>query len=160
MFIRRNLILLNFTVLLVAGCSQYKKVADDLSFLTPDKFQCTVLKVYSSDRFLCQLPGLNDEKVKLLGVKIPDSKRAEAKKYTESVLKRGTLIEIEPGKETRDSEGNIPAYVFVPGGKMLNLELSEKSLADINIEEFGKYKSTVVEIHRDTEVEIIEEESK
>lgn len=157
---RKNLILLFFTVLLVAGCSQYKKVADDFSFLTPDKFQCTVLKVHSGDRFLCQLPGLNDEKIKLLGVVIPAVKKSEAKKYTESVLRRGTLIEIEPGKQTRDSNGNIPAYVFIPGGKMLNLELAEKDLADINIEEFGKYKSSVVEINQDTEVYIIEEESK
>lgn len=160
MFMRRKLILLFFTALLVAGCNQYKQVADDLSFLTPDKFQCTVLKVYSGDRFLCQLPGLNDEKVKLLGVEIPETKKTAAKKYTESVLRRGTLIEIEPGKETRNSEGDIPAYVIIPGGRMLNLVLVEKGLAEINIEEFGKYKSSVVEIKQDTKVEIIEEDSK
>jgi len=160
MFMRRKLILLFFTALVVAGCNQYKQVADDLSFLTPDKFQCTVLKVYSSGRFLCQLPGLNDEKVKLLGVEIPETKKTAAKKYTESVLRRGTLIEIEPGKETRNSEGDIPAYVIIPGGKMLNLVLVEKGLAEINIEEFGKYKSSVVEIKQDTKVEIIEEDSK
>lgn len=157
---KKNLILFILSTLLVIGCNQYKKVADDLSFLTPDKFQCTVLKVYTGERFLCQLPGLNDEKVILLGVDIPDKKKAAAKKYTESVLTRGTLIEIEPGKQTRDSNGNIPAYVFIPGGKMLNLELADKGLAEINVEEFNKYQSLVVEIKENTEVEIIEEESK
>lgn len=157
---KKNLILFILSALLVIGCNQYKKVADDLSFLTPDKFQCTVLKVYTGERFLCQLPGLNDEKVILLGVDIPDKKKAAAKKYTESVLTRGTLIEIEPGKQTRDSNGNIPAYVFIPGGKMLNLELADKGLAEINVEEFNKYQSLVVEIKETTEVEIIEEESK
>jgi len=160
MHIRRKLLLLFFTALLVAGCNQYKKVTDDLSFLTPDKFQCTVLKVYSGDRFLCQLPGLNDEKIKLLGVMIPEAKKAEAKKYTESVLRRGTLIEIDPGKQIRDSNGDIPAYVFIPGGKMINLELAENNLAEINVGEFNKYKSSGVEIKENSEVEIIEEESK
>ena len=156
MRMRRKLIFI-LVVLLVSGCSQYKKVADDLSFLTPDKFQCAVVKVYSGDRFLCQLPGLNDEKVKLLGVMIPYDKKEEAKKFTESVLKRGTLIEIETGKETRDSDGNIPAYVFIPGGKMLNLALAEQGLAEINIDEFEKSQPPAVEINQNTKVEITDE---
>lgn len=153
------LLLLILGVSLILGCSQYKKVSEDLAFLTPDKFLCTVMQVKSGDTFLCQLSGLDNENIKLVGVSIYSDKEKEAKEYTKSILKRGTLINIEPGKETRDSQGNIPAYVFVPGGKMLNLMLAEKGLAEINIEEVTKYKSNFIEIYQSTEVEIIEEKT-
>ena len=145
---------------LILGCSQYKKVSEDLSFLTPDKFLCTVMQVKSGDTFLCQMPGLDNENIKLVGVSIYPDKQKQAKEYTQSILKRGTLINIEPGAKTRDSNGNIPAYVFVPGGKMLNLMLANKGLAEVNIEEVTKYESSFIKIQQSTEVEIIEEETK
>jgi len=157
MLMRKTFILLIFTAVLLTGCNKYNKVADELSFLTPDKFQCTLVKVYSGDRFLCQLSGLNNEKVRLLGVKIPIAEKEAAKQYTESILKRSTLVEIEPDKETRDSNGDIPAYVIIPGGRMLNLALAEQGLADINLDEIGKYKSLFIEIDQQTDVKIIEE---
>jgi len=155
---KRNYLTIFITGLfLICGCSQYNKVADDLAFLTPDKFQCTVMQIYSGDKFLCQLSGLDNERVRLIGVTIPASKKKEATDYTKSVLKRGTLVQIEPGSETRDSHGNIPAYVFVPGGKMLNIMLAKKGLAEISIEEIGKYKSSFLEIQQNTQIEIINE---
>lgn len=155
---KRNYLIIFITALfLICGCSQYNKVADELAFLTPDKFQCTVMKIYSGDEFLCQLSGLDNERVKLIGITIPASKKKEANDYTKSVLRRGTLVKIEPGSEIRDSQGNIPAYVFVPGGKMLNIMLAEKGLAEINIQEMDKYKSSFIEIQKNREVEIIKE---
>lgn len=154
---RSYLIIFITALFLICGCSQYKKVADDLAFLAPDKFQCTVMKIYSGDKFLCQLSGLDNERVKLIGVRIPASKKKEANDFTKSVLKRGTLVKIEPGSEIRDSQGNIPAYVFVPGGKMLNIMLAKKGLAEVNIEEISKYKSSFLEIQQDTQIEIINE---
>ncbi|MGB2692667.1 MAG: thermonuclease family protein [Thermodesulfobacteriota bacterium] len=155
---KHNYLIILITLLfLTYGCSQYNKVADDLAFLTPDKFQCTVMQIYSGDTFLCQLSGLDNERIKLIGITIPASKKKEAKNYTKSVLKRGTLVKIEPANEIRDSHGNIPAYVFVPGGKMLNIMLAEKGLAEINIQEMDKYKSSFIEIQKKREVEIIEE---
>jgi len=113
MEIKHNYLIIFITLLfLICGCSQYNKVADDLAFLTPDKFQCTVMQIYSGDKFLCQLSGLNNERIKLIGIIIPASKKKEAKDYTKSVLKRGTLVQIEPGREIRDSDGNIPAYIL------------------------------------------------
>ncbi len=145
---------------LITSCTQYEKVKDDLSFLTPERFQCTVMKVYSGDSFLCQLPGLDDEKVKLIGINIPQDKEAAARKYTESVLKRGTLVKIEPETDQGYIDGSIPAYVFIQGNRMLNLILAEKGLADLNIEEVIKYKSQYIKVQEKVEVkeaEIIEE---
>lgn len=157
---KQNYLIIFFitALFLICGCSQYNKVADDLAFLTPDKFQCTVIQIYTGDTFLCQLSGLDNERVKLIGVTIPAGKKKEAKDYTKSVLRRGTLVKIEPGSEIRDNNGNIPAYVFVAGGKMLNIMLANKGLAEVNIEEIGKYKSSFTEIQQNTQIEIIDTE--
>lgn len=155
---KRNYLIIFITGLfLICGCSQYNKMADDLAFLTPDEFPCTVMQVNSGDTFLCQLSGLDNEKIELIGVSISADKKKEAKNYTKSVLKRGTLVQIEPGSETRDSHGNIPAYVFVPGATMLNIMLAKKGLAEINIEEISKYKSSFLEIQQNTQIKIINE---
>ena len=156
---RKNYLIIFITgLILISACSQYKRVAEELAFLTPDKFPCTVMQVKSGDRFLCQLSGLDNEEIKLIGVSVYDDKKKEAKEYTKSILKRGTSVKIEPGSETRDSHGNIPAYVFVPGGKMLNIMLARKGLAEISIEEIGKYKSSFLEIQQNTQIETIKEQ--
>ncbi|GJM16935.1 MAG: hypothetical protein DHS20C13_22620 [Thermodesulfobacteriota bacterium] len=154
----KSLIILITGLLLISACSQYKEVSEDLAFLTPDKFLCTVMQVKSGDTFLCQMSGLDNENIKLIGVSIYPDKQKEAKEYAKSILKRGTLVNIEPGNDIRDSHGNIPAYVFVPGGKMLNIMLAKKGLAEISIEEIGKYKSSFIEIQQNTQIEIINEE--
>jgi len=41
---------------------------------------------------------------------------------------------------------------------MLNIMLAEKGLAEINIQEMDKYKSSFIEIQQDTQIEIINEE--
>ncbi len=157
---KKYIITILLGLFLIVSCAQYEKVKDDLSFLMPERFQCTVLKVYSGDSFLCQLPGLDDEKIKLIGVNIPQDKQEAAKKYTESVLKRGTLIKIETEAEAGYINGGITAYVFIQGNRMLNLILAEKGLADLNIEQVVKYKSQYIKLQEEVEVkeiEIIEE---
>ncbi|MEM7007542.1 MAG: thermonuclease family protein [Thermodesulfobacteriota bacterium] len=144
-------------IILISGCGQYKKVADELSFLHPDEFQCTVLRVDSGEKFLCELPGLDYENIRIVGITVPKDKAQEAKEYCKSILKRGTLIKIEPGAQTRDSNGDIPAYVFLPGNRMLNLLLVEKGFAELNVEEITKYKGQFLEVSEQTETIIIEE---
>lgn len=155
--ISKNLFIVLTGLLLVTGCKQYNKVAEDLSFLTPDKFQCTVMQVYSGNSFLCQMPGLDNERIELIGVIIAAEKKKEAKKFTSSILKRGTLVKIEPGKDIRNNDGSIAAYVFVAEGRMLNILLVEESLADTNTEEINRYQSEFIEINEKQNVETIEE---
>ena len=157
MSIKRNCIFAVLALLMISSCGQYEKVKDDLSFLMPDKFQCTVMQVNSGDRFLCELSGLDIENIKLIGIEIPRDKEQEAKQYTKSILRRGTLIEIEPGKDSRDNQGNIPAYVYVTGGRMLNLMLAEKGYAEINLDEITKYEAQYQVIQEKIEVEVIDE---
>lgn len=137
---KRCLTALLFGALMIAGCSGYDKVREDLGFLRTEKIQCTVMRVDSGDKFLCRLPGLGIETVRLAGVVIPEDKTAEAKSYTGSFLRRGTLLMVEPERNLTKSGGDMPGYVFVPGGKMLNILLVDKGLAYINMEEIARHR--------------------
>ncbi len=115
--------------LIFSACSKYGKVAETLDFLKFESFNCDVVRVEGSGSFFCQLPDMDIETIRLTGISIPAESEKEAKKYCESILRRGTLVKVEPDKELREKEGDIPAYVFVPGGKMLNVLLIEKGYA-------------------------------
>lgn len=141
---------------MMIGCAQYEKAKEDLAFLAPKKYQCTVMKVYTGDRFLCQLSGLDNENIKLIGIRIPPEKQQEAMNFTRSVLKRGTLIKIEPETEAGYIDGDIPAYVFIQGDRVLNLLLVEKGLADLNVDEVIKYKPQFIEMQEKIQIEKIE----
>ncbi len=141
---------------MTVGCAQYEKVKDDLAFLTPDRFQCTVIMVFSGDNFLCQFSDLDNMRIQLIGISIPKEKKGAAKQYTRSVLKRGLYVTIEPETQALDDSINVPAYVFIQGNRMLNLVLFEKGLADLNLDEVVKYKSNFIEIQEKVQVEEIE----
>ena len=145
---------------MIIGCAQYEKAKEDLAFLTPERFQCSVMMVFSGDRFLCQFSDSDNVQIDLIGIRIPKDKEETAKKYTKSVLKRGLYVSIEPETQAIDNRENISAYVFIQGNRMLNLILIEKGLADLNIDEVTKYKSRYLEVQekvRINEIEIIEE---
>jgi micrococcal nuclease len=111
-------------------CSKYEKVADNLDFLKYEYFTCDVVRVADGESFLCQPPDMDIEKIRLIGVSVSSESEDEAKKYCESILRRGTLVKIETDKERGKEAADIPAYVFVPGGKMLNVLLLEKGYAE------------------------------
>jgi endonuclease YncB( thermonuclease family) len=127
--------------LLLSCCSKYEKVADGLDFLKYEYFTCDVVRVSDGESFFCQPPDMDMEKIRLIGVSVLAESEKEAKKYCESILRRGTLVKIEPDKEQSKETGDIPAYVFVPGGKMLNVLLLEKGYAEpVKNEVNEKYK--------------------
>ncbi|MFI5323167.1 MAG: thermonuclease family protein [Thermodesulfobacteriota bacterium] len=128
--------------LIFTACSKYGKVADTLDFLKFESFNCDVVRVESGDSFFCLPPDMDMERIRLIGVSISQESENDAKKYCESILRRGTLVKIEPDKKPGGREDDIPAYVFVPGGKMLNVLLIDKGFATPAEKELNeKYKN-------------------
>lgn len=154
--------LLTSAFLFLSACSKYEKVADNLDFLKYEYFTCGVVRVADGESFFCQPPDLDMEKIRLIGISVPAESEKEAKKYCESILRRGTLVKIEPGKVEKKDIADIPAYVFVPGGKMLNVLLLEKGYAEpVKTEINEKYMSLFAGAEKKEtpeEIEVIEEE--
>jgi endonuclease YncB( thermonuclease family) len=130
-----------YALLLILSCSKYEKVADDLDFLKYEYFTCDVVRVADGESFICQPPDMDIEKIRLIGVSVPAGSQSEAKKYCESILRRGTLVKIEPDNDEREGSADMAAYVFVPGGKLLNVLLIEKGYAEPVLNEVNeKYR--------------------
>lgn len=133
--------------MMFGACGKYEKVTEKLDFLEFETFNCDVVSVTSGDSFLCQLPDREIEKIRLAGVAILPDKERGAKKYSESILRRGRLIKVEPAKAGVDENGNIPAYVLVPGANMLNVLLVERGYAEPVKEKLNeKYMYDFIEI--------------
>ncbi len=114
------------TNLLLKGCSDYKQVKE---FIHPDYIKCSVAKVTDAETFDCQLSDVNIERVRLIGIGIPESIRDGATDYSKSYLRRGVPVRLELDKKARDDYGSIVAYVYLPGGKMLNALLIQEGYA-------------------------------
>lgn len=129
--------------MLITSCSKYEKATERLDLPKFETYSCSVLRVDSGDTFLCTPPDGEVEKIRLVGIRIPEDKEREAKKFSGSILRRSTLVKIEPDAQLRDGSGTVPAYVFAPGGKMLNVLLIENGYADVEAEEINqKYKAS------------------
>jgi len=113
----------------VSACEKYEQVTEKLDFLKYEYFTCDVISVTDGESFICQTPAMDMQKIGLTGISVPDEREDEAKNFCESVLRRGTLVRIEPEKNQEKDGGAIPAYVFVPRGKMLNVLLIENGYA-------------------------------
>jgi len=133
----RYFVLLIATVL-ITSCSKYEKTAEQLDFLKFENYTCSVVRVDAGNTFLCTPPDGDVEKIRLIGLRIPEDKKREAKKFSESILRRSTLVKIEPDPQLRNGSGGVPAYVFIPGGKMLNVLLVEQGYAEIAAEEINE----------------------
>lgn len=129
-------------IFLTAGCgAKYEDVARNLDFLKYEYFTCSVVRVESADSFFCEPPNLNIERIRLAGVEVIPGRESEARKFSESILGRGTLVKVETG-ESVDTDGGPLSYVFVPGGKMLNVLLVENGYAEPVTEELNeKYRN-------------------
>jgi len=138
-----HIVVLLIAAVLITSCTKYEKAAERLDFLKFETFSCSVLRVDAGNIFLCTPPDGEVEKIRLIGTKIPEDKEREAKKFSESILRRSTLVKIEPDPQLRDGSGTVPAYVFVPGGRMLNVLLIENGYAEVAAEEINeKYKAS------------------
>ncbi len=133
--------------ILAAGCGgKYEEAARALDFLKYEYFTCTAVRVESGDSFFCEPPNMNMLKIRLVGVDIPPNDESGAKKFSESILRRGTLVKVETS-ESVDEDGGPLSYVFVPGGKMLNVLLVENGYAEPVAGELDeKYKDIFVDI--------------
>lgn len=147
-------VIMTAAVMLAAGCGgKYEEVARNLDFLKYEYFTCSVVRVESGESFFCEPPNMNMEKIRLAGVDVIQGREGEARKFSESVLRRGTLVKVETG-ESVDTDGGPLSYVFVPGGKMLNVLLVENGYAEPMPEELNeKYKNIFVEVSVETETE-------
>ena len=133
--------------ILAAGCGgKYEEAARALGLLKYEYFTCTAVRVESGDSFFCEPPNMNMLKIRLVGVDIPPDDESGAKKFSESILRRGTLVKVETS-ESVDEDGGPLSYVFVPGGKMLNVLLVENGYAEPVAGELDeKYKDIFVDI--------------
>ena len=155
-------ILVLSAIFIVSACGKYEEVAENLDFLKYEYFTCDVVRVADGESFFCQPPDMDMEKIRLIGISVPAESEKEAKKYCESILRRGTLVKIESDMGQINESGDMPAYVFVPGGKMLNVLLLEKGYAEpLKKEVNEKYMSLFVGAGKKEtteEIEVIEEE--
>lgn len=119
--------------LILSECGRYGKVREDLDFIFPKYVKCDVIEVTSSNTFYCQLSNRETEKIKLIGIEIPESIEEKAEAFTRSILRRGDPVKLEFDKEVRDSYGLILAYVYLPSGKMVNTLLIHEGYARIEI---------------------------
>lgn len=153
--------LMLIAILAAAGCAQYETAVEKLEWLEPDTFICDVVQVKSGDTFQCKFPDLEIDTIRLAGIEILKNKESEAKSFSKLVLRRGTLVNIEPDKDIKDIDSGIPAYVWVPGGKMLNLLLIERGYAQASKDEVSeKYKAVFIKTQGPggvQETEVIEE---
>lgn len=129
---------------IVVGCSRYEEVKESLPFVFPNYIQCNVVKVIDGDKFDCQLPNIQIERIKMIGVQIPASFEERARTFTRSELKRGLPVRLEPDQLTTDGVNPL-AYVYLPGGQMVNSLLIEEGYAEYSGEppnlRYDKYLS-------------------
>ena len=117
--------------MLLAGCSKYNKARENLKFAFPEYIKCDVMQVVDADTFHCQYRNSDIEKIRLIGVKIPESIGEKATEFTKSYLRRETPVNLELDEEIRDNHGRILAYVYLPGGEMLNAILLKEGYAQV-----------------------------
>ena len=140
-----------FAFTLLTGCSKYEGVRKNLGFAFPEYFKCDVVQVIGGDSFYCQFQRDRDiEKVKLAGIETPELIAERARGFTQSLLTRGTPVKLEQDVEGRDEYGRILAYVYVPGGKMLNALLLQEGYAEaMAVSPNVKYKDMFLKLESD-----------
>lgn len=116
-------------VLILVSCSRYEEVKRKFPFVFPNYVRCNVVKVIDGNKFDCQLPNIQIERIKMIGVRIPASVKERAGRFTRSELYRGLPVRLEPDELTTDGV-NLLAYVYLPGGQMLNSLLIEQGYAE------------------------------
>jgi micrococcal nuclease len=116
------------------------------------KESATIIRVLDGDTIRV-IYGDKKETVKLIGTEVPEnrlSKKAkeeavksgqnlltvistgiDAAMFVKSLLKKGDTVFLEFDLQTRDIDGTLLAYVYLPDGRMLNEEVLKAGYADI-----------------------------
>ncbi len=103
----------------------------------PYRYQFRVKYVYDGDTIVLS----NGQRVRLLGINTPEIESrfrrgeaggVDAKKWLKNKLKDGVVL-LEYGHPDRDKYGRLLAYLFLPDGTHLNLELVRQGLAVLSI---------------------------
>lgn len=120
-------------LLTFVGCAKYQELEEKLPFIFPNYVRCNVLKVIDGNIFDCELTNVQIERVRMIGVQVPASFKDIAGRFTRSELYRGLPVRLEPDQLTTDGV-NLLAYVYLPGGKMINSLLIEEGYAEYSRE--------------------------
>lgn len=84
---------------------------------------CTLERVIDGDTVVCR----GGERVRLIGIDTPEMNDAPlgklARDFLVSLAAPGTRLRVERDVELRDRYGRLLAYLYLPDGHMLNLEL-------------------------------------
>lgn len=134
---RYSLFYLFFILLYVSSCKSGPGLPKNFK-------EATFVRVVDGDTIVVNIDGV-DEKVRLIGIDTPESrinKRAhlqqrslgkdeetivhlgrKAKEFTESLLNSVSTVYLEFDVQQRDKYGRLLAYVYLPDGRMLNMEI-------------------------------------
>lgn len=155
------LLILGLATLLQSGfpgkkASSSKNIHQPFTTQSPSEYStltATVIRVIDGDTFSCSLDNGLEERVRLLGIDTPESRRNEkverdslktgasldtlialgkkSSNYTKSLLPKGTQIQLETDVQIRDRYGRLLAYVYLPDGQMLNALLVKEGYAQL-----------------------------
>jgi micrococcal nuclease len=146
---RPTLLVLAFAIALFVStsCSKYGNVR---KALFPQYLKCDAIRVIDGDTFYCQFQTDREiEKIKLIGIEIPELLGERATEFTKSYLRRGIPVKLERDAEGRDSHGRVLAYIYIPGDEMLNALLIQEGYARVmTVQPNFKYKDLFLNLQK------------
>lgn len=94
-----------------------------------ERTTCTVTRISDGDSIVCSPLG----KVRLLQIDAPElsdgSIGRSAREKLESVMPVGTHVTVETDVRVTDQFGRVLAFLFLPGGTMVNQEMAKSGYA-------------------------------
>jgi micrococcal nuclease len=119
---------------------------------TQPKEAATIVRVLDGDTIRVN-HGDKKEMVKLIGIEVPENKLSrkakeeaiksgqnlltvistgiDAAMFVKGLVKKGDAVTLEFDLQTRDIDGMLLAYVYLPDGRMLNEEILKAGYADV-----------------------------
>lgn len=130
-----------------------------------------VLDVADGDTLMIDCNG-KKEPIRLIGIDAPEStmnrkagtdairtgeslltiasKGIDAKRFVERIVKKGDVVAIAFDVQTRDKDGQLLGYVYLPDGRMLNEEIVRAGYAKvITIPPNVKYRERFLEAYKE-----------
>jgi micrococcal nuclease len=131
----------------------------------------TVVNVADGDTLTIDYNG-KSEPIRLIGIDAPEStmnrkaetdavrtgeslltitsKGIDAKRFAERIVKKGDMVAVAFDVQTRDKDGRLLGYIYLPDGRMLNEEIVRAGYAKvITIPPNVKYQERFLEAHKE-----------